>query len=104
MITYLSADNGKLQLHDDTKNGVIFESNDPLALAKAFVKFGMPEDRTFRCSSSFDFGIEKSFSNIGFDVDLTFFQHRYEDTIEGWKAAGWTPKKNSRSRRSLSIL
>ena len=61
MITYLSADNGKLQLHDDTKNGVIFESNDPLALAKAFVKFGMPEDRTFRCSSSFDFGIESGF-------------------------------------------
>ena len=61
MITYLSADNGKLQLHDDTKNGVIFESNDPLALAKAFVKFGMPEDRTFRCSSSFDFGIEPGF-------------------------------------------
>ena len=22
MITYLSADNGKLQLHDDTKNGI----------------------------------------------------------------------------------
>ena len=61
MITYLSADNGKLQLHDDTKNGVIFESNDPLALAKAFVKFGMPEDRTFRCSSSFDFGRESGF-------------------------------------------
>tara|TARA_Y100000356_G_scaffold42833_1_gene33401 strand:+ start:129 stop:383 length:255 start_codon:yes stop_codon:yes gene_type:complete len=61
MITYLSADNGKLQLHDDTKKGVVFESSDPIELAQAFVAFGMPEDQSFRTSSSFDFGVESGF-------------------------------------------
>ncbi len=57
-----------------------------------YYKSGNPDSLVAEHGESFDFGIEKSFSNIGFDVDLTFFQHRYEDTIEGWKAAGWTPK------------
>ena len=43
-------------------------------------------------SESFDFGIEKSFLNLGLSIDASYFNMRYEDTIEGWKGlkADWS--------------
>ena len=42
-------------------------------------------------SESFDFGIEKSFSNLGLSFDATYFDIRYSDALEGWKGSGdWT--------------
>jgi len=38
---------------------------------------------------SFDFGIEKFFPKKNLNIDITYFNHMYEDTIEGWKNAGW---------------
>jgi len=36
-------------------------------------------------SESFDFGIEKSFVNLGLSVDASYFNIKYNDTLEGWK-------------------
>ena len=43
-------------------------------------------------SESFDFGIEKSFLNLGLSIDASYFNMRYEDTLEGWKGpkADWS--------------
>ena len=43
-------------------------------------------------SESFDFGIEKYFSNLGLNIDASYFDIRYEDTLEGWKGpkADWS--------------
>ncbi len=42
-------------------------------------------------SESFDFGIEKSFLNSGLSFDATYFNIKYNDTLEGWKGSGdWT--------------
>ncbi len=42
-------------------------------------------------SESFDFGIEKSFLNSGLSFDATYFNIKYNDTLEGWKGTGdWT--------------
>ena len=41
---------------------------------------------------SYDVGFQKNFVDKGLDIDLTFFNHKYEDTIEGWKSSSWTPK------------
>ena len=38
-------------------------------------------------SESFDFGIEKSFSNLGLSFDATYFDIRYSDALEGWKGS-----------------
>jgi len=35
-------------------------------------------------SKGFDIGFEKSFSDLGLNVDLTYFNIRYFDAIEGW--------------------
>ena len=43
---------------------------------------------TAETSESFDFGIEKSFSNSGLSFDATYFNIKYIDTLEGWKGAG----------------
>ena len=40
---------------------------------------------TAETSKSFDFGIEKSFLNLGLSIDASYFNIRYEDTLEGWK-------------------
>tara|TARA_B100000925_G_scaffold212128_1_gene161852 strand:- start:23807 stop:24067 length:261 start_codon:yes stop_codon:yes gene_type:complete len=56
-IHYLSAGEGKLELHNST--GIVCASNDPLELAKAFITFGYFD--SFRTSSSFDFGVESGF-------------------------------------------
>ncbi len=34
---------------------------------------------------SFDIGIEKNFLDLGFKIDLTYFNHTYGNTIEGFK-------------------
>ena len=39
-------------------------------------------------SESFDFGIEKSFSDLGLSIDASYFNIKYNDTIEGWKGPG----------------
>ena len=39
-------------------------------------------------SQSYDFGIEKSFSDLGLSLDATYFNVKYHDTLEGWKGAG----------------
>ena len=36
-------------------------------------------------SESFDFGIEKSFSNLGLKVEANYFNIKYHDVLEGWK-------------------
>ncbi len=42
-------------------------------------------------SESFDFGVEKTFLNQGLSLDASYFNIKYEDTLEGWKGAGsWT--------------
>jgi len=35
-------------------------------------------------SKGFDIGVEKSFSDVGLDIDLTYFNIKYFDAIEGW--------------------
>ncbi len=40
-------------------------------------------------SKSFDIGIEKSFSNLSLDIDLSYFNVKYYDVLEGWKASGY---------------
>mgnify|MGYP003951446747 CR=1 FL=1 len=39
-------------------------------------------------SESFDFGIEKSFSDLGLSIDASYFNVKYHDTLEGWKKDG----------------
>ena len=36
-------------------------------------------------SESFDVGIEKSFSEYGLNFDLTYFNIKYDNVLEGWK-------------------
>ena len=36
-------------------------------------------------SESFDFGIEKSFLNLGLSIDASYFNLKYGDALEGWK-------------------
>ena len=45
-------------------------------------------------SKSYDFGIEKSFSNLGLEIDASYFNIKYHDTLEGWKGAGDYITKN----------
>jgi vitamin B12 transporter len=42
---------------------------------------------TAETSKSFDFGIEKSFSNLGLSIDASYFNIRYGDALEGWKGS-----------------
>ena len=39
-------------------------------------------------SESFDFGIEKSFIDLGLSIDASYFNVKYHDTLEGWKKDG----------------
>ena len=36
-------------------------------------------------SESFDIGFEKSFSELGLNLDLTYFNTKYIDALEGWE-------------------
>lgn len=56
-----------------------------------YYKSNSPDSLVAEKGRSFDFGIQKNFASKGLNIDLTFFNHKYEDTIEGWKTAGWTP-------------
>ena len=56
-----------------------------------FHKSSNPSSLVAEKGRSFDLGMQKNFIEEGINIDLTFFNHKYEDTIEGWKAAGWTP-------------
>ena len=40
-------------------------------------------------SESFDIGLEKSFSNIDLNMDISYFNIKYHDVLEGWEASGW---------------
>ena len=40
-------------------------------------------------SESFDVGIEKSFPEIGLKIDMSYFNIKYHDVLEGWQASGW---------------
>ena len=68
-----------------------------------FYKSANPDSLVAEHGRSFDFGVQKNFINKGLDVDLTFFNHKYEDTIEGWKSASWTPKNRSGVVRTKGI-
>ena len=56
-----------------------------------YYKSASPSSLVAEKGRSFDFGVQKDFVNKGLNIDLTFFNHKYEDTIEGWKTAGGTP-------------
>ena len=52
-------------------------------------------------SKGFDFGIEKAFTNLGLNIDLTYFNTRYFDALEGWASNDdydqWGSTMNSES-------
>ena len=56
-----------------------------------YYKSSKPDSLVAEKGRSFDFGVQKDFIDKGLDIDLTFFNHKYEDTIEAWKSASWTP-------------
>ena len=43
-------------------------------------------------SESFDFGIEKSFLNLGLSIDASYFNLKYYDTLEAWNTSSWLAK------------
>ena len=49
-----------------------------------------PDSLVAEHGRSYDFGIEKTFIDKGLNIDLSYFNHKYEDTIEGWEDAGYT--------------
>ena len=40
-------------------------------------------------SRSYDLGFEKTFSEIGLNLDISYFNIKYSDVLEGWSASGW---------------
>ena len=59
-------------------------------------------------SESFDIGIEKSFFDLGLNIDLSYFNTKYIDAIEGWSGnteyAEWGNTKNSPSTTNAQGL
>ena len=51
-------------------------------------------------SESFDIGIEKSFLNLGLDIDASYFNVKYHDTLEGWLASGWATQNQTGTVKS----
>ena len=53
-------------------------------------------------SKGFDIGFEKSFFDLGLNIDLTYFNTVYYDAIEGWSGnteyAAWGNTRNNASR------
>ena len=41
--------------------------------------------------TSYDFGLEKSFINQALNLNITYFNHKYENTIEGWSSVSFAP-------------
>ena len=52
---------------------------------------------------SYDFGLEKSFPEIGLKFDITYFNHKYEDMIEGQKRTNWKLQNVSGTVRSEGV-
>lgn len=71
-IHFLSAYNGKLELHNTS--GLVCASNDPKVLATAFTTYGYYD--SFQTSSSFDFGIESGFKTD--DAVYKLFEAAFE--------------------------
>jgi len=40
-------------------------------------------------SESFDFGIEKSFLDLGLSIDASYFNLKYYDALEAWNTSSW---------------
>ena len=40
-------------------------------------------------SESFDFGVEKSFLDLGLNIDASYFNLKYYDTLEAWNSSSW---------------
>lgn len=68
-----------------------------------YYKSSEPSSLVAEKGRSFDFGIQKNFTDKGLNFDLTFFNHKYEDTIEGWKSSSWTPKNRPGVVRTRGI-
>ena len=52
---------------------------------------------------SYDFGIEKSFPELGLNFDVTYFNHKYVDMIEGQKRTNWKLQNVSGTVRSQGM-
>jgi vitamin B12 transporter len=68
-----------------------------------FYKNGSSSSLKAEHGQSFDFGIEKSFPEKGIKFDVTYFNHKYEDMIEGQKRTGWKPQNVNGTVRSHGI-
>tara|TARA_B100001123_G_scaffold448899_1_gene611903 strand:- start:1133 stop:3076 length:1944 start_codon:yes stop_codon:yes gene_type:complete len=59
-------------------------------------------------SKGFDIGFEKSFFDLGLNIDLTYFNTVYYDAIEGWSGnteyAAWGNTRNNASRTKAQGL
>ena len=40
-------------------------------------------------SESFDFGVEKSFLDLGLNINASYFNLKYYDTLEAWNSSSW---------------
>ncbi len=40
-------------------------------------------------SRSFDIGLEKSFLDFDLKIDISYFNIKYDDVLEGWQTTGW---------------
>jgi len=56
-------------------------------------------------SESFDFGIEKTFSNLGLNFDATYFNVKYDNALEGWKgsAGDWSTHNTTGKVKSQGL-
>jgi len=52
---------------------------------------------------SYDIGIEKAYPEKGIKFDITYFNHKYEDMIEGQKRTGWVVQNVSGTVRSKGL-
>jgi len=55
------------------------------SLYETYYVDGMHKSIYAENSESFDFGIEKSFLDLGLSIDASYFNLKYHDTLEGWK-------------------
>ena len=52
---------------------------------------------------SYDIGLERSFPELGLNFDITYFNHKYKDMIEGQKRTNWKLQNVSGTVRSQGI-
>ena len=77
-------------LTDDkkTKSKDLTEQVIDFHLCMKIIKVGAKHTKgkmTAETGKSHDIGIERSFLNNKFNLDLTYFNHKYYDTLDGWK-------------------